>query len=261
MAIMTNKESAFMLIRNLRKEYLTRSGERILALENVNLSVAENEFITVVGRSGCGKSTLLKLVAGIIPVSGGEINIKGIIVNEPRKDVGMVFQSPVLLPWRNVWENVMFPIEIMKLPLNDYHEKAKELIDLVGLTGFENKMPRELSGGMQQRVSICRSLIHEPNILLMDEPFGALDAMTRDELGLELTRIWQQEIKTVLFVTHSIPEAVFLGDRVIVMSPRPGRVAKILPISLKRPRSIDMEYTDEFKNYVLEIRESIYSQS
>jgi NitT/TauT family transport system ATP-binding protein len=147
----------------------------------------------------------------------------------------------------------------MKLHPHDYQQKATKLIDLVGLTGFENKVPRELSGGMQQRVSICRALIHDPNILLMDEPFGALDAMTRDELGLELTRIWQQERKTVLFVTHSIPEAVFLGDRVIVMSPRPGRVVKIIPISLKRPRSIDMEFTDEFKKYVLEIRGCIYA--
>lgn len=252
---------AFILINGLRKEYLTRSAERVLALEDVNLSIVENEFITVVGRSGCGKSTLLKLIAGILPVSRGEIYINKFPVKEPRQDVGMVFQSPVLLPWRNVLENILFPIEIMKLPTNKYQEKARRLIDLVGLSGFENKVPRELSGGMQQRVSICRSLIHDPNILLMDEPFGALDAMTRDELGLELTRIWQQERKTVLFVTHSIPEAVFLGDRVIVMSPRPGRVVKIVPIHLERPRSIEMEFTDEFKHYVMEIRDRIYAES
>ncbi len=257
---MMGTNNTFILIKDLEKEYVTRSGERVLALENVNLSIGENEFITVVGRSGCGKSTLLKLIAGLIPMSKGEVRIKGMAVNEPRKDVGMVFQGPVLLPWRNVKDNILFPIEIMKLHPHEYQQKATKLIDLVGLTGFENKVPRELSGGMQQRVSICRALIHDPNILLMDEPFGALDAMTRDELGLELTRIWQQERKTVLFVTHSIPEAVFLGDRVIVMSPRPGRVVKIIPISLKRPRSIDMEFTDEFKKYVLEIRGCIYSQ-
>ena len=251
----------FILIRNLRKEYRTRSAEKVLALEDMNLSISENEFVTVVGRSGCGKSTLLKLIAGILPASQGEISINGIPVSEPRKDVGMVFQSPVLLPWRNVIENILFPIEIMKLHTSEYQEKTRKLLDLVGLSGFENKVPRELSGGMQQRVSICRSLIHDPNILLMDEPFGALDAMTRDELGLELTRIWQQEKKTVLFVTHSIPEAVFLGDRVIVMSPRPGRVVKVVLIHLARPRSIDMEFTDEFKNYVLDIRESIYADS
>ncbi|MFH1123967.1 MAG: ABC transporter ATP-binding protein [Pseudomonadota bacterium] len=256
-----NPNDAFILIRDLRKEYRTRSAEKVLALEDVNLSISENEFVTVVGRSGCGKSTLLKLIAGILPASRGEISINGIPVSEPRKDVGMVFQSPVLLPWRNVIENILFPIEIMKLPAGEYQAKARSLLDLVGLSGFENKVPRELSGGMQQRVSICRSLIHDPNILLMDEPFGALDAMTRDELGLELTRIWQQEKKTVLFVTHSIPEAVFLGDRVIVMSPRPGRVVKVVPIHLTRPRSIDMEFTEEFKNYVLEIRESIYADS
>ncbi|MBU2497577.1 MAG: ABC transporter ATP-binding protein [Proteobacteria bacterium] len=251
----------FILIRDLRKEYRTRSAEKVLALEDVNLSISENEFVTVVGRSGCGKSTLLKLIAGILPASRGEISINGIPVSEPRKDVGMVFQSPVLLPWRNVIENILFPIEIMKFHTGEYQGKARKLLDLVGLSGFEKKVPRELSGGMQQRVSICRSLIHDPNILLMDEPFGALDAMTRDELGLELTRIWQQEKKTVLFVTHSIPEAVFLGDRVVVMSPRPGRVVKVVPIHLTRPRSIDMEFTDEFKNYVLEIRESIYADS
>jgi len=256
-----NPNDAFILISGLRKEYRTRSEERVLALQDVNLSIFENEFVTVVGRSGCGKSTLLKLIAGIIPASRGEISINGIPVSEPRKDVGMVFQSPVLLPWRNVIENILFPIEIMKIRAAEYQEKAKALLDLVGLSGFENKVPRELSGGMQQRVSICRSLIHDPNILLMDEPFGALDAMTRDELGLELTRIWQQEKKTVLFVTHSIPEAVFLGDRVIVMSPRPGRVVKVVPIRLTRPRSIDMEFTDEFKDYVLEIRESIYADN
>jgi NitT/TauT family transport system ATP-binding protein len=251
---------AFIRIKDLQKEYLTRSGDHVLALERVNLSIAENEFITVVGRSGCGKSTLLKLIAGIIPMTEGEVIIKGIPVHEPRKDVGMIFQSPVLLPWRNVKDNILFPIEIMKLPFNEYLEKTRRLIDLVGLSGFENKVPRELSGGMQQRVSICRALIHDPNILLMDEPFGALDAMTRDELGLELTRIWQQERKTVIFVTHSIPEAVFLGDRVIVMSPRPGRVVEVVPIGLNRPRSIDMEFTEEFKQYVLEIRECIYSR-
>lgn len=251
----------FILIRDLRKEFRTRSAEKVLALEDMNLSISENEFVTVVGRSGCGKSTLLKLIAGILLASRGEISINGIPVSEPRKDVGMVFQSPVLLPWRNVIENILFPIEIMKLHADEYQEKIRKLLDLVGLSGFENKVPRELSGGMQQRVSICRSLIHDPNILLMDEPFGALDAMTRDELGLELTRIWQQEKKTVVFVTHSIPEAVFLGDRVIVMSPRPGRVVKVVPIHLARPRSIDMEFTDEFRNYVLEIRESIYADS
>lgn len=253
-------KKVFIWIEDLRKEYITRSGERVLALDNVNLSISENEFITVVGRSGCGKSTLLKLISGIIAPTQGRISIKDTLVREPRKDVGMVFQSPVLLPWRNVIDNIMFPIEIMKLHRNEYHEKAKKLIELVGIVGFENKVPRELSGGMQQRVSICRSLIHDPNILLMDEPFGALDAMTRDELGLELTRIWQQEKKTVIFVTHSIPEAVFLGDRVVVMCPRPGRVSKIVPIGLKRPRSIDMEFTEEFKNYVLDIRESVCSQ-
>jgi NitT/TauT family transport system ATP-binding protein len=249
----------FILVENLQKEYVTRSEERILALENITLSIAENEFITVVGKSGCGKSTLLKIIAGIIPLSKGGVNIDGTPVKGPRKGVGMVFQNSVLLPWRTVWDNIMFPIQIMKRPENDYQKKAKHLIDLAGLGGFENKMPRELSGGMQQRVSICRALVFDPTILLMDEPFGALDAMTREELGQELTYICQNERKTVLFVTHSISEAVFLGDRVVVMSRRPGRVAKVVEVKLPRPRSLDMQFTEIFKGYASEIRETIYS--
>jgi NitT/TauT family transport system ATP-binding protein len=252
-------EKDFILVENLQKEYVTRSGERVLALENITLSVAENEFITVVGKSGCGKSTLLKIIAGIIPLSKGGVDIDGTPVKGPRKGVGMVFQNSVLLPWRTVWDNIMFPIQIMKRPESDYQEKAKHLICLAGLEGFENKMPRELSGGMQQRVSICRALVFDPTILLMDEPFGALDAMTREELGQELTHICQNERKTVLFVTHSISEAVFLGDRVIVMSRRPGRVAKIVEVKLPRPRSIDMQFTEVFKGYASDIRETIYS--
>ncbi len=251
----------FILVKNLQKEYVTRSGERILALENITLSIAENEFITVVGKSGCGKSTLLKIIAGIIPFSNGGVDIDGTPVKGPRKGVGMVFQNSVLLPWRTVWENIMFPIQIMKRSEKDYREKAKYLIDLAGLGGFEDKMPRELSGGMQQRVSICRALVFDPTILLMDEPFGALDAMTREELGQELTHICQNERKTVLFVTHSISEAVFLADRVIVMSRRPGRVAKVVEVGLPRPRSIDMQFTEVFKGYASEIRETIYSKT
>lgn len=251
----------FIVVENLQKEYLTRSGERILALENITLSIAENEFITVVGKSGCGKSTLLKIIAGIVPFSKGGVSIDGVAVNGPRKGVGMVFQNSVLLPWRSVWDNIMFPIQIMRRPIREYEKKANHLIGLAGLAGFENKMPRELSGGMQQRVSICRALVFDPTILLMDEPFGALDAMTREELGQELTHICQTERKTVLFVTHSISEAVFLADRVIVMSRRPGRVAKIVQVGLARPRSLDMQFTQTFKGYASEIRETIYSGS
>jgi NitT/TauT family transport system ATP-binding protein len=171
--------------------------------------------------------------------------------------MGMVFQTPVLLPWRTVRDNILFPIEILGWPLRDYRAEADRLIALVGLRGFEETIPRELSGGMQQRVSICRALIYDPPLLLMDEPFGALDALTREELGMELLRVWSERRKTVLFVTHSIPEAILLADRVIVMTPRPGRVVTVLPVALPRPRTIDMGLSEEFQRYAKVVRDAI----
>jgi NitT/TauT family transport system ATP-binding protein len=245
---------------DVSKSYIAKHGEVMEAVRNVNLEVGEREFITIVGPSGCGKSTLLNMIIGLLPITSGKIYFYDDLVLGPRQDVGMVFQQPVLLPWRNVLQNVLFPIEILKRKTSLYQEAAYNLLDLVGLNGFENKAPWELSGGMQQRVAICRALIHDPKIIIMDEPFGALDAMTRDEMGIELLRIWQERQKTVLFVTHSIREAVLLADRVVVMSSRPGQIQKILSVNLKRPRTKEVEFTPEFDLYVKDIRELIYQR-
>ena len=201
----------FIRVENVSKTYQTQDGNKIEALTNFNLVVRQNEFLVLVGPSGCGKSTLLKLIVGLLPVTTGTIYFHGEEVRSPRVDVGMVFQEPLLLPWRSVRENVLFPIEILHKSDKDYRAEADRLLALVGLAGFENRMPYELSGGMQQRAAICRALIHDPGVLVMDEPFGALDAMTRDEMGQELLRIWQRHRKTAIFVTHSIREARLAG--------------------------------------------------
>jgi NitT/TauT family transport system ATP-binding protein len=226
-------------------------------LENLSFDVTEGEFVTIVGPSGCGKSTLLLMVAGLIPPSEGEIFFDGKLVRGPQKNIGFVFQTPVLLKWRRVIDNVLLPIEILRLNREDFGKKGLELLKICGLEGFEDRYPDELSGGMQQRVSICRALIYDPSLLLMDEPFGALDAMTRDEMNFELQRIWLETKKTILFVTHSIDEAVFLGDRVIVMTPRPGRIAKILKVNLPRPRTAKTKSSSEFAELTAEIRQLI----
>lgn len=240
----------------VRKIYNTGASE-VVALEEVSFNVAGGEFVTVVGRSGCGKTTLLKLTAGLLAPSSGSIRIAGIPVRGPLTNIGIVFQAPVLLPWRSTIDNVLLQIEARNLPVEEYRERALELLELTGLKGFEDKYPHELSGGMQQRVSISRALIHDPPLLLMDEPFGALDAITRDEMNLELLRIWNEAKKTVLFITHSIPEAVFLGDRVIVMTPRPGRVAEIVGVDLPRPRATIIRDDPRFIAYVRHIRERL----
>jgi NitT/TauT family transport system ATP-binding protein len=246
-----------IVFRDVRKSFATRVGERVDALAGVSFDVGRNEFVTIVGPSGCGKSTLLKLLAGVIPLTGGEIALDGRPVTGPRRDIGMVFQNPVLLRWRNVVDNVLFPATIFGLDRAEARERAMALLAMVGLAGFERKYPRELSGGMQQRVAICRALLFRPSILLMDEPFGALDALTREELSVELLRIWQEETKTVLFVTHSIPEAVLLGHRVVVITHRPGRVGDIVPIELPHPRDLAMTARPAFQDYVGMIRSKI----
>ena len=244
-------------LRDVSKRYTTRSGEPVIAVEGVTLDVGADEFVTIVGASGCGKSTLLKLIGGLIAPTAGQILVRGQPVTRPSRDTGMVFQSPVLLPWRSVRDNVLFPIEILGWPLAKYRAEADRLIALVGLRGFEKNVPRELSGGMQQRVSICRALIHDPSLLLMDEPFGALDAMTREELGMELLRVWSERRKTVVFVTHSIPEAIVLADRVVVMASRPGHVIANVKIALPRPRTIEMQFGPDFERYSTVIRGAI----
>lgn len=232
-------------------------SEEVVALQEVSFGVGESEFVTVVGRSGCGKTTLLKLTSGLLTPTSGVVHVAGATVGRPITNVGIVFQAPVLLPWRKTIDNVLLQIEARKLSTADYKQKALQLLNLTGLDGFENKYPNELSGGMQQRVSISRALIHDPPLLLMDEPFGALDAITRDEMNLELLRIWSEAKKTVLFITHSIAEAVFLGDRVVVMTPRPGKVAEIMHIDLPRPRTTALRDDPGFIGYVRRIRERL----
>lgn len=241
-------------IEGLGKSYRTRSGHRTEALRSISLTVSKGEFLSIVGPSGCGKTTLLKILAGIVQPSAGRIFVANQPLSGPRRDVGMVFQQPVLLPWRTVLDNVMLPIQVLGLDRRQFLPRALQLLSMVGLEGFANRYPHELSGGMQQRVAICRALIHDPVLLLMDEPFGALDALTRERMNLELLRIWELSRKTVLLVTHSISEAVFLSDRVVVLSTRPGQVLDVLTIELGRPRSFEMLSTPEFGRYASHIR-------
>ena len=227
------------------------------AIHDVSFSVDAGQFVSVLGPSGCGKSTLLMMVAGLIDTTSGRIAVDGVSVAGPRREVGVMFQSPVLLPWRSALENVLVPIEMLGLSRAQYSARARELLSMAKLDDFATKLPRELSGGMQQRVAMCRALIHDPHILLMDEPFSALDALTRDQLGLELLRIWERHQKTVLFVTHSIREAVFLSDRVLVMTQRPATITQDVDVTLPRPRQLDMQETEEFNRYVRLLRKSI----
>ena len=239
--------------------YRTASGP-VEALRDITFAVDRGELVALVGPSGCGKSTLLRIVAGLRPATAGRVMVDNRPVTRPIPSVGMVFQAPVLLKWRSVIDNVLLPVELSGLRPADYRARAEELLRLVGLREFANKVPSELSGGMQQRASLCRALLLDPPLLLMDEPFGALDAMTRDEMNLELLRVWGEQNerrKTILFVTHSIPEAVFLADRVVVMTSRPGRVAKIFDVPLPRPRTVESRATGEFGHLSLQIYETL----
>jgi len=229
--------------------YQARSGKRVQALDDVNMAVRKDEFLSIVGPSGCGKSTLLKIFGRITAASAGSIEFRGRPLLRPTPDIGICFQQPLLFPWRTVEQNVLMPMEMLGRRPERYRDRARELIDLVGLKGFEKSYPRELSGGMQQRVAIARALVTDPPLLLMDEPFSALDAMTREELSLEILRIWQESKKTIVFVTHSIPEGILLADRVMIMATRPGRIDRIVDIDLPRPRSISMVSTDRFGRY------------
>jgi NitT/TauT family transport system ATP-binding protein len=208
------------------------------ALRDINLEVDEGEFVAIVGRSGCGKSTLLRLVAGLIRPTAGEVLVDGTPVTKPRRDVSMLFQRPALLPWRSVLDNVLLPVEILGWSRSAHRARARTLLEMTGLAGFEKQLPHELSGGMQQRVSLCRSLIQKPRVMLMDEPFSALDALTRQELTIELQRIHMELAATTVFVTHSVDEAVLLADRVVVLTPRPGRLHRIVEVKVPRPRSL-----------------------
>jgi NitT/TauT family transport system ATP-binding protein len=247
--------------------YATASGA-VEALRDISFVVRRGELMALVGPSGCGKSTLLRVVAGLRPATSGRVLVEGRVVARPIPAIGMVFQSAVLLKWRRVLDNVLLPAELAGLDRSRYRDRALELLRLVGLGDFAGKVPRELSGGMQQRAALCRALLLDPPLLLMDEPFGALDAMTRDEMNLELLRVWGESgvwgaaedarggsaaRKTILFVTHSIPEAIFLADRVVVMTPRPGRVAKIFEVGLPRPRTAHTRGLPEFGRLAVEV--------
>lgn len=226
----------------------------------MTLDLAAGSFVALVGPSGCGKSTLLKILAGIQKPSGGEALIHGHAVGAERGDVGVVMQSPVLFPWRSILQNVMLPVNVLGLDRRHFRAVAMDMLKLVELEGFENRYPRELSGGMQQRAAIARALVTDPKLLLMDEPFGALDAMTREHMNAELQRIWMEKQKTVLLITHSIPEAVFLADRILVMSPRPGRIIDDISVDLPRPRPMSLMAGAEFGRHVARIRDIFQAQ-
>ncbi len=231
---------ALLELQAVTKTYRPAGRKEVVALSPTSLSIRDGEFISLVGPSGCGKTTLLNLVSGLIVPSGGSILFDGRSTSGPTGEMSLVFQRPVLLPWRTILSNVMLPVEVMGLkPRAGYLAKARELLELVGLAGFEDSYPRELSGGMQQRAAIARALVYDTRVLLMDEPFAALDAMTREELNLELLRIWELTGRTVLFVTHNIPEAVLLSDRIVVMTPRPGQVREVLTVAIPRPRTLE----------------------
>lgn len=246
--------SHFVEVRGTGMVFRGKTGP-VEALRGFDLSVHPGEFISLVGPSGCGKTTLLKIVAGLIRATSGSVSVGGQEVEGPLTDIGFVFQSPVLLDWRTVLDNIMLQIEARKLPRQPYLARARELLAKVGLTEFEDAHPYELSGGMSQRVSVCRALVHDPPLLLMDEPFGALDALTRDQMMVDLQRLWMGSRKTVLFVTHSVPEAIFLSDRIVVMSPRPGQIARIIEVNIARPRRLVMRTSEVFSAHVREIFE------
>jgi NitT/TauT family transport system ATP-binding protein len=241
-------------VKNLTKTYRSKREGSVLALDDISFTVKDGEFVCIVGPSGCGKSTLLKILAGIVPHTVGTVAVRGKPPRDADNRLGLVFQAPVLLPWRTVLENTLLPAQVLGLDRGAATARAHELLRMVGLEQFAGSYPGELSGGMQQRCSITRALLHDPSILLMDEPFGALDAMTRDTMNLELQRIWRESGKTIFLITHSIPEAVFLADRVLVMSPRPGRIVEEIKIDLPRPRDLDTMSAPAFADAVRHIR-------
>ncbi len=241
-------------LTNVSKHFVSKT-QSVHAVDGVSLEIAAREFLSIVGPSGCGKSTLLNMIAGLLPTNEGAISVMGKPVRGPVTELGIVFQQHHLLPWRTILQNVMLQIEVRHRKASDYRARAMELLDRVGIADFAERFPDELSGGMNQRASICRALIHDPDILLMDEPFGALDALTRDQMGLDFHQLSREEGKTVVFITHSISEAVFLSSRVVVMSPRPGHIAEIVPIELGQDRHLDMREEPEFSRYTRHIRQ------
>ena len=243
-------------VRNLSIIFPDGNGG-LKALDDISFSVHAEQFVCFLGPSGCGKTTLLRLLAGLLSPTAGKVVFGNSSRSTPQNGVGMVFQKANLMPWRTVLENILLPLEIRHVPRKEAMEKAQALVELVGLAGFEGSLPHDLSGGMAQRVAIARALIHEPDLLLLDEPFGSLDALTRERMGSELTRIWQARRKTVVMVTHSISESLFLADRVLVLSPRPGRLCLDLMVDLPRPRVEDIRYTSGFSELAHQVRLAI----
>lgn len=255
----TDQAVPLLSVRDIEKRFRTKSGDEVHALRSVSVDLTDGEFVSVLGPSGCGKTTLLKILAGIAPPSNGTLLLRNAPITGPQAGMGVVFQSSVLLPWWTVLENVLLPIRVLKRDLAQHREKARELLAMVGLHGFESSYPGELSGGMQQRAAIVRGLIHDPGILLMDEPFGALDAMTRERMNVELQSIWMSTGKTVFFITHSVSEAVFLSDRVLMMSKRPGTLIEDIKVPFPRPRNVDLMSTAEFGNLTRHLRHTLGS--
>ncbi len=259
-ALMTSVQSSAsnpkLRIQDATKYYDTATGP-VHALDDVSFDVREGEMVCVLGPSGCGKTTLLWSMAGLHSLTRGRILLDETPVTKPHPQIAIMFQEANLLPWRSLIGNIHLPFEIKHLRVADYQDRIDALLERVGLVGFDHKFPRELSGGMQQRASIVRSLAFDPSIMLMDEPFGALDAFTRDEMNLLIQRIWMETGKTIVFITHNIAEAIFLADRIVVLSPRPGRVSRIFPINFTRPRQLDLVTRPDFIELLVEIKRSI----
>jgi NitT/TauT family transport system ATP-binding protein len=252
----TTVHDPLVSVTDVQKTYFTRQAP-VQAVASASVNVARGEFVSLLGPSGCGKSTLLMMIAGLEQPTGGSILLGGSEVRKPRRDIGVIFQDATLLPWKSAIENVLFPVRILKLPMEVHRQRAQELLNMVGLSGFEHKKPSQLSGGMRQRVSICRALIHDPDILLMDEPFSALDAITRDQMNVALSEILETYKKTVIFVTHSIREAAFLSDRVVVMGGRPSTIMLDMKMPFQRPRRFEIEETPEFAKVCRKLRLTI----
>jgi NitT/TauT family transport system ATP-binding protein len=253
---LTLASEPLVCVTNVQKTFFTRQAP-VQAVASASVNVARGEFVSLLGPSGCGKTTLLMMIAGLEQPTGGSILLGGAEVKEPRRDIGIIFQDATLLPWKSALDNVLFPVRILKLPIEPYRQRAKQLLTMVGLSDFETKKPSQLSGGMRQRVAICRALIHDPDILLMDEPFSALDAITRDQMNVTLSEILETYKKTVIFVTHSIREAAFLSDRVVVMGGRPSSIVLDMKMPFERPRRFEIEETAEFTAVCRELRLTI----
>lgn len=246
-----------LVAEHLQMTFASADSPLLEALAGADFSVMPNEFVCIIGPSGCGKSTLLRILGGLVRPTSGRVLLDGVACTEPQRRVGFVFQHANLMPWRSTLRNVMLPLEIHRMPREKAEHQAHELLDLVGLEDFADALPRELSGGMRQRVALARALVYDPDVLLLDEPFGALDALTRERMGWELLRLWQVRRKTVIMVTHNIQEAVFLSDRVLTMSPRPGRIEREVAIDLPRPRSLDDLYDPRFIELTHSLRNSL----